>query len=284
MPFQAKPKKPDFQVPPNACDAHCHVFGPERKFPFAAKRGYTPVDAPQEKLAALHAHLGLSRAVIVQASCHGSDNRALVDALKAGPDTRRGIACVEPRVTDAELAELDAAGVRGSRFSFVKHLGGDSRIAAMRALARRYAEIGWHVAVYFDADRIDELIPALRALPVPVVIDHMGRVNASGGQDQHAFIQLQRLLEDERFWVKVSGVERISRAGPPFRDAVPFARTLVHRFPERVLWGTDWPHPNMHDWMPDDGGLVDLLPLIAPDEDQRQALLVDNPARLYWNR
>ena len=281
-PFHPSPRKPDFTAPPGACDAHCHVFGPAAKFPFSPRRSYTPVDASQEQLGQLHAHLGLSRAVIVQASCHGTDNSALVDALRASKEARRGIAIVEPDISDAGLADLHAAGVRGSRFSFVKHLGGDARLEAMRALADRYAEIGWHVVVYFDADRIGELAPALRALPVPVVIDHMGRVNASAGQDQPAFIELQRLLEDGRFWVKVSGAERISRAGPPFADAVPFARTLVHRFPDRVLWGTDWPHPNMTDWVPDDGALVDLLPEIAPDEAQRHALLVDNPARLYW--
>lgn len=282
LPFHPAPSKPRIALPPGACDAHCHVFGPAARFPFAPQRTYTPVDAPKETLFALHRMLGIDRSVLVQASCHGTDNAAMLDAIAASEGRYRGIAMVARDVDDTELRRLHDGGVRGVRFNFVSHLGKDADLAAVRALADRIAPLGWHAVVHFDADRLETLAPVLRDLPVPMVVDHMGRVDASRGTDQPAFRMLLDLLDDPRFWVKVCGAERISRAGPPFADAVPFAKTLVDRFPDRVLWGTDWPHPNIKKNMPDDGHLVDLLAQISPKADALRRLLVDNPTRLYW--
>ncbi|MEF2072946.1 amidohydrolase family protein [Consotaella aegiceratis] len=282
LPFCATPKRPDIALPANACDAHCHVFGPAARFPFAPERTYTPVDAPKEKLFALHELLGLKRTVLVQASCHGTDNAAMLDMIAADPEHCRGVAMVKKDVSEAELEALHEGGVRGVRFNFVAHLGKDADFDAIRAIVAKIAPLGWHAVVHFDAEKLETLAPFLKELPVPMVVDHMGRVDASKGLDQPAFQMLCELMDDERFWVKVCGSERISRAGPPFHDAVPFARCLVERFTDRVLWGTDWPHPNIKENMPDDGALVDLLALIAPTPMLLQALLVDNPTRLYW--
>lgn len=282
LPFHPNPKKPDLVLPKGACDAHCHVFGPAAVFPFAPTSTYQPEDAPKEKLFALHRHLGIDRSVIVQASCHGSDNAAMVDALIAGKGNYRGIAMVDATVSDQELGRLHDAGVRGVRFNFVTHLGEAADKYMVRAMVKRIAPLGWHIVVHFDAHRLEELAPFLKELELPMVIDHMGRIDASAGPEQLAFRLLLELMEDERFWVKVCGSERISRAGPPFHDAAEYGRLLVERFPTRVLWGTDWPHPNIKANMPDDGELVDLLKIIAPSPASLQALLVDNPTRLYW--
>ncbi len=282
MPFHPSPKKPDIALPPGACDAHCHVFGPAARFPFAPERTYTPVDAPKEKIFELHKMLGFERAVLVQASCHGKNNDAMLDAIAASEGRYRGIAMVNADVGEAELRRLHEGGVRGVRFNFVSHLGKDVDFGAMRTVVEKVKPLGWHAVVYFDADRLETLAPILKEFELPMIIDHMGRVDAGQGLEQPAFEMLVDLLADERFWVKLCGLERITRAGPPFADAVPFARTLVEKFPDRVLWGTDWPHPNMKTHMPDDGALVDLLAQIAPDAENLRKLVVDNPTRLYW--
>lgn len=283
LPFHPHPKKPALELPVGACDAHCHVFGPATVFPFSPTSTYQPDDAPKEKLFALHRHLGIDRSVIVQASCHGTDNAAMVDALIAGNGKYRGIAMVNVSVSDEELRRLHDAGVRGVRFNFVAHLGEAADKDEVRAIVSRIAPLGWHIVVHFDAHRLEELAPFLKQLELPIVIDHMGRIDASAGPDQLAFRLLLDLMRDERFWVKVCGSERISRAGPPFHDAAEYGRLLVERFPDRVLWGTDWPHPNIKVNMPDDGELVDLLKIIAPTPASLTALLVDNPVRLYWS-
>ncbi len=219
--------------------------------------------------------------MVVQSTCHGYDNAVTEDALTARGGRYRGIALVPLEVTDAELLRLDAAGFRGARFNFMRHLGAAAPIEAVIAFGARLAPIGWHLQVHFESALIHELAPFFRQSPVPVVIDHMGRVDAALGVDHSHFAMLRATLKDTRVWVKVSGCDRISRSGPPYGDAVPFARMLVEEFPERVLWGTDWPHPNHAGPVPDDGLLVDLLAAIAPNERDRQMLLVDNPARLY---
>lgn len=283
LPFHPAPKTPDFRVPAGAVDAHCHVFGPAATFPFAAERKYTPVDAPKEKLFALRDHLGFARNVIVQASCHGRDNRALADALIAAEGRARGVAVLDPEITDAGLHELDAAGVRAARFNFVKRLVDSAPKDVFREVAERVTALGWHTVVYFEAADLEELIPFLGSLPGTVVIDHMGRPDVAQGVEVPAFKTLIRFLDDHpNVWVKVSCPERLTLAGPPYDDVVPFGRALVERFPGRVLWGTDWPHPNMKSHMPDDGALVDWIPRIATTEALQQALLVDNPRRLYW--
>jgi 2-pyrone-4,6-dicarboxylate lactonase len=275
------PKKPKFVLPEGACDAHCHVFGPVWKFPYAADRAYTPPDAPKETLAAMHRFLGVSRAVIVQASCHGADNRATLDAIGASDGRYKGIAIVDETFDDRAFRALHAGGIRGVRFNFVQHLGGRPDPKLFERTVARLKDLGWHLVLHLDAKDIAELSPTIRALPVPFVIDHMGRVKAGDGLRQPAFKALLELIKLEIAWVKVCGSERVSTAGPPFTDAVPFAQALVKAAPDRVLWGTDWPHPNIARHMPNDGDLVDLVPLIAPDETHRRKLLIDNPARLY---
>ena len=282
LPPHPDPKKPDLILPDGACDAHCHVFGPGDIFPYSSAATYRPEDAPKERLFALHKHLGISRSVIVQASCHGTDNSAMVDALIAGNGNYRGVGMVERDISAEALKTLHEAGVRGVRFNFVNHLGEGADRDSVLEVVEKIKPLGWHIVVHFDAEKLEELAPFLKQIDVPMVIDHMGRVDASKGPDQLAFRLLLDLMEDERFWVKVCGSERVSRAGPPFHDAAEYGRLLVDRFSERVLWGTDWPHPNIKVNMPDDGALVDLLKIIAPSREKLQALLVENPTRLYW--
>ncbi|MDS9469838.1 amidohydrolase family protein [Paracoccus sp. MBLB3053] len=282
LPFHPNPSKPTITLPRGACDAHCHVFGPAARFPFATERTYTPVDAAWETLQDLHRLLGLERTVLVQASCHGKDNSAMLDAIARSDGSCRGVAMVDRGITDAELDKLHEGGVRGIRFNFVTHLGQDADLDAVRGLAARIAPLGWHAVLHFDADRLDRLAPVLRELPIPMVIDHMGRLDASRGIEQPGFDLLTELMQDDRFVVKVCGAERITRTGPPYADAVVIAQALVRAFPDRVLWGTDWPHPNIRKDMPDDGKLVDLLGEIAPEAHLLEKLLVENPTRLYW--
>lgn len=274
-------KVPRFKMPSSACDAHCHVFGPAGKFPYAPNRAYTPPDAPKESLAALHKILGVERCVIVQASCHGSDNRAILDAIATSEGRCRGVAIVDESFKDQDYAALHEGGIRGVRFNFVKHLGGMPDMNIIRHVIERIRPLGWHLVVHLDATDISELSGIFRKLPLPFIIDHMGRVKADAGLEQKPFRALLDVLKGENCWVKVCGAERVSVGGPPFLDAIPFAQALINAAPDRVLWGTDWPHPNVGRYMPNDGDLVDLLPLIAPSEDVREKLLVHNPAALY---
>jgi 2-pyrone-4,6-dicarboxylate lactonase len=282
--FDPAPTKPTFRPPPHAVDAHCHVFGPGDSFPYAPERKYTPCDAPKELLWKLRDFLGFERNVIVQATCHGADNRALVDALVNSNGRARGVATVRPSVTDAELQALHAAGVRGVRFNFVKRLVDAAPRDSMLAIAERVAALNWHVVIYFEAADLPEYFDFFSALPVTVVVDHMGRPDVTRDPDGPEFGLFLRLLrENPNIWSKVSCPERLSQSGPPqYTDVVPFARRIVEEFPDRVLWGTDWPHPNLKSHMPDDGLLVDHIPAIARTETLQRKLLVDNPLKLYW--
>ena len=286
------PSKPRFKLPAGAVDAHCHVFGPGNVFPYAPERKYTPCDASKEQLFALRDHLGFDKNVIVQATCHGSDNRALGDALKASNGKARGVATVNRNVTDAELQEMHAAGVRGTRFNFVKRLADFTPREVLLEIANRIAPLGWHVVIYFEAVDLPELYDFFTALPTTVVVDHMGRPDVTkpvDGPEFELFVKMMR--EHSNIWSKVSCPERLSVSGPKalngeqnaYADVVPFAKRLVETFPDRVLWGTDWPHPNLKDHMPDDGLLVDFIPQIATTPELQQKLLVDNPTRLYWS-
>lgn len=268
-------------LPAGACNAHCHVFGPPDRFPYAAGAFQPAAEAPKEALFALNDRLDLQRCVVVQSACHGFDNRATEDAVAARQHSYRGIALLPTDVPDAELRRLDAAGFRGVRFNYMAHLGGGTPIDQVLALAGRLAPLGWHLQIHGDPALLTDLGPALRRSPVPVVIDHIGRVDAAAGLQQPAFVALQRLMDDERFWVKVSGCDRISRQGPPYDDALPFAQALVQAHGDRVLWGNDWPHPNHAGPLPVEEALVALIDRIAPTADARQRLLVDNPQRLY---
>ncbi len=282
--FHPNPKKPDQALPAGACDSHCHVFGPAAIYPFASTSTYEPVDAPRETLFQRHRHLGIERAVIVQASCHGTDNTAMLDALKAANGAYRGVAVVDENIDAQSLADMHQAGVRGVRFNFVKRLGGGKPLSVYRTILEKIEPLGWHIIVYFDAEDLPQLEPFLREIQVPVVIDHMGRVPVEQGTQSVAFKLLTDLLGgDDRYWVKISCPERLSKLGPPYTDVDEVARTLLERFADRVLWGTDWPHPNMKSHMPDDGELVDRIMTICASEQLRNAVLVDNPGRLYFD-
>jgi len=282
--FHPSPSVPTFVPPPGAVDAHCHVFGPGDEFPYAPERKYTPVDAGKDELWKLRDLLGFHRNVVVQATCHGADNSAMVDALRHSDGRARGVATIRPGVADDELRDMHEAGVRGVRFNFVKRLVDPKPDAYYRALVERIAPLGWHVVVYFEAADLAERWNLFTSLGVPVVVDHMGRPDVAKPVEGEEFGQFLRFMDSSGdVWCKVSCPERLSLEGPPhYSDVRPFARTVVERYRDRVLWGTDWPHPNMKSHMPDDGLLVDVIPHIAPTEALRQALLVDNPTRLYW--
>ena len=279
--WMAAPSKPKLRLPSGACDAHVHVFGPRARFPFAEGRKYTPSDATKEMLFALHARLGIEHCVIVQPNCHGPDNSVTEDAVAATGSAYKGVALVSTSTTDAELKRLSAAGLTGARFHYMEHLGAGATIDEAIAFSARLADVGWHLQIHMDGHRIAELAPALRHSPVPVMIDHIGRIDASRGLDQSAFRALLALMQDKNVWIKVSGTDRATRQGPPYADAVPFARKLVAEFGDRVVWGTDWPHPNHAPPVVDDGLLVDILAEIAPGAAALQALLVDYPQRFY---
>jgi 2-pyrone-4,6-dicarboxylate lactonase len=282
--WHPNPSKPAFKPPPGAVDVHCHVFGPGDAFPYAPERKYTPCDASKDQLWALRDFLGFSRNVVVQATCHGADNRALVDALKASKGKARGVATVYRSVTDAELRALDAAGVRGVRFNFVKRLVDVLDKAELSEIANRIKPMGWHVVIYFEAQELPEHYDFFTSLPTDVVVDHMGRPDVTKPVDGPEFgLFLKLIREHKNFWSKVSCPERLSKIGPhEYADVVPFAKRVVELFPDRVLWGTDWPHPNMTTHAPDDGKLVDFIPRIATTAELQRKLLVDNPMRLYW--
>ena len=285
LPFHPNPSKPTINLPKGAVDAHCHVFGPANKFPFALERKYTPCDASKEKLFKLRDFLGFEKNVIVQASCHGTNNDALEDTLLSSNDLARGVAVVSPQVTKADLNRLDEAGVRAVRFNFVKRLVDNTPREIFQKIAKTIADLGWHIVVYLEAQDLEELIPFLKSLPTDIVFDHMARPDVSKGLDSMEFNLFRKLMENNKFWCKTSCPERLSSVGPEqnYSDILPFMRLLIENYSDRVLWGTDWPHPNMKSHMPDDGKLVNIVNEIAPTEELKTKLLVDNPTRLYWD-
>jgi len=292
MDWYNQPAKPSFQLPAGAVDAHCHVFGPGAEFPYAPEGKYTPCDASKHQLFALRDHLGFDKNVIVQATCHGADNSALVDALISSKGKARGVATVKRQVTDQEIQTMHDAGVRGVRFNFVKRLVDFTPKDELLEIATRIKQWGWHVVIYFEAVDLPELWDFFTALPTAVVVDHMGRPNVDQPVDGPQFQLFMKFMrEHHNVWSKVSCPERLSVTGPPalngeqnpYLDVIPFARQVVETFSDRVLWGTDWPHPNLKDHMPDDGLLVNYIPHIAVTPQLQQQLLVDNPMRLYWS-
>ena len=278
--FNPRPSKPRLALPRGACDTHFHVFGPARKFPFAEGRAYTPADAPKDALFAMHKLMGIERGVMVQSAAHGFDNSAGADLIASNPENYLGVALLPVSASFSEIQTLHRQGFRGVRFNYMSHLGAGSPIDQVISFAGKLADIGWHLQIHMDSSLIAQMAPALKRSPVPIVIDHMARIDASLGLQHSAFQDLLSLLKDKNIWVKVSGSERASRQPAPWKDAVPFARKLVEEFGERTLWGTDWPHPNLKE-VPDDGVLVDLLAEIAPAAKAREALLVDNPKKFY---
>jgi 2-pyrone-4,6-dicarboxylate lactonase len=281
--WHADPSVPRFTPPPGAVDAHCHVFGPMAQFPFSAKAKYLPEDAGPDMLFALRDRLGFSRNVIVQASCHGTDNAATLNGIALSNGKARGVAVVDPAISDNELEALHAGGMRGVRFNFLKRLVDDAPKDKFLEIATRIKALGWHVVVYFEADILEELRPFLDAIPTTLVIDHMGRPDVTQGPDG-ADMKAFRALLDSRpdIWTKVTCPDRLDAKGAPWDDFAAAVAPLVADYADRVLWGTDWPHPNMQDAIPDDGALVDMIPRIAPTAELQRKLLVDNPMRLYW--
>ena len=286
MVWHRSPRKPQYIPPVGAVDAHCHIFGPEEVFPYSAERKYTPCTGSKDDLLALRDHLGLSRNVIVQASCHGRNNDALIDGLRSAGDLARGVAVVDDSISAEELQSMHEAGVRGVRFNFVRRLVDPKPREHYQKIVDKIAAMGWHIIVYIEAADFADQIPFLKSLPVTVVFDHMARPDISQGVEHPDFKQFLELLEDEKFWTKVSCPERLTTQGGNhmnYSDVVPFMKRVVDSYPDRVLWGTDWPHPNMKSHMPDDGQLLELIPLIADDAEKQRKLLVDNPMRLYWS-
>ena len=275
------PSKPKFIPPRGSCDAHVHVFGPSDIFAYHPDTTYTPLDAPEELLRALHGFLGFEHSVILQAICHGTDNAATLDAIAASNGCWRGVAIVDESFTERDFSELHDGGIRGVRFSFARHLSGRPNFERVHRIAEKVKGLGWHLVIYIEAQDIIEFSEDLRKLPLPIVFDHMVRVKVADGIESAPFQLLLDFMLNEDVWVKVSCAERLSQRGAPYDDVVPFAQAVIATNPDRVLWGTDWPHPNLWEGMPDDGGLVDLIPRYAPDEATRQKLLVDNPAVLY---
>ena len=278
-----QPRQPTLVLPPNACDSHVHVFGPRSRFAYAPERRNTPAEAPKEKLFALHQRMGITRCVIVQSITHGEDNRVVEDAIDAGGGRYLGVALVPLDVSQQELGRLASRGFRAVRFHFMKHISGGSDVQQVLKLTPALADVGMHLQVHFESELVHTVGPQLLKSPVPVVIDHMGRVDANLGENHADFQALMRLLDHPDMHVKVSGIDRIeatARAGSGYPLGVRLARRLVERFPDRCVWGLDWPHPN-HTHIPDDGELVDALATIAPTPEAREQLLVRNPQALY---
>jgi 2-pyrone-4,6-dicarboxylate lactonase len=285
--WHPSPSKPRYVPPPGAVDAHCHVFGPMALHAFSAKAKYLPEDAGPDMLFALRDHLGFAKNVIVQASCHGTDNAATLDAIAKSNGKARGVAVVDPAISEDELQRLHAGGMRGIRFNFLKRLVDDAPKDKFLEVANRLP-IGWHVVIYFEADILEELRPFMDAIPVPLVIDHMGRPDVTqgpDGPDMRAFRALLDSRPDIHF--KPTCPDRLDPpknglGGDPWNAFAEAVRPLVEDYPDRCIWGTDWPHPNMQDNVPDDGHLVDMIPRIAPTEALQRKLLIDNPNALYW--
>lgn len=281
--YQAQPQTPRLRLPSGSCDAHVHVFGPPEQFPYNPLRQITPVPAPRETLFALHRILGIDRCVIVQSMVHGLDNSVVEDAIASGQGRYLGVALVPVNVPDAELARLVQRGMRGVRFNFMRHLGGGADVREVVALTSRLAEYGLHLQVHFDAALVHELAPWLVKSKVPVVIDHMGRVDARLGDQHPDFQALMRLLDAPDFWIKLSGIDRIDAHAEPrqrYIRGVALAQQLWRAHGDHCVWGSDWPHPN-HTHIPDDAALVDAISEIVSGEAGRKALMVDNPERLY---
>jgi predicted TIM-barrel fold metal-dependent hydrolase len=281
-----EPVPPRQPLPPKACCTHAHVFGPAAQFPYAAERSYTPPDAPLGKYLAMLATLGFERGVLVQGSAHGSDNSAMFDALERNPDRLRGVAVAPAETSRGTLEGWSRLGVRALRFNhFFRggqlHYKGGIGLDAAERLAPVMADLGWHLQLWIDVKDLPETLPRLKALPVPVVIDHMGRTDARAGSGTPGFQALLSWLGDGGCWVKVSGAHRLSDAWPGYGEARPFHEALVRANPERLVWGTDWPYPRIEVEMPNAGHLLDLFQDWTPDAEVRRRILVDNPARLY---
>jgi 2-pyrone-4,6-dicarboxylate lactonase len=280
--WHSSPSTPRYAPPEGAIDAHCHVFGPMADFPFSPKAKYHPKDAGPEMLFALRDHLGFARNVIVQASCHGTNNAATLNGIAKSNGKARGVAVVDPAISEADLSALHEGGIRGVRFNFLKRLVDDAPKDKFIEVAKRLPA-GWHIVIYFEADILEELRPFMDAIPVPIVVDHMGRPDVTQGPNGADMKAFRRLLDSrEDIWFKATCPDRLDPTGDPWNAFADAVAPLVSDYQDRVIWGTDWPHPNMESNIPDDGHLVDMIPRIAPTAVLQKKLLVTNPMRLYW--
>jgi 2-pyrone-4,6-dicarboxylate lactonase len=283
--WHPNPSKPKFAVPKGSVDSHCHVFGPGDMFPFARERKYTPCDASREQLFELRDFLGFEKNVVVQATCHGSDNSALLDVLEHSEGRARGVVTLKSDVTEAELTKMHELGVRGVRFNYVKRLVDPKPDDYYRQIIAKIKPLGWHVVLYFEPADLAERWNFFTSLGVTVVVDHMGRPDVKKPIDDPDFKLFQRFMRNHDAWAKVTCPDRLSVSGSPdYLDVVPFAKAIIEEFPNRVIWGTDWPHPNMKKEMPDDGILMDYVPTIATTPELQIKLLVTNPNKLYWSK
>jgi predicted TIM-barrel fold metal-dependent hydrolase len=288
LPPVATPSPVRFSVPAHACDSHAHVFGPYSQFPLDDDRSYTPVENGAEKFIAHLDGLGFERGVLVTASAQGNDNRNVLAALAAYPERLRAVSVIRSDISDRELDDLAALGVRGARFNLFQRDGhavyrNGVGIDDFTALAPRLKARGMHAQIWIHAPDLPALAPTLLASGVALVVDHMGRMSTARGTDDAGFQFLCGMLKDGQAWAKISGADRNTESGPPYDDIGPFARALIAANAERLVWGTDWPHINYfkQEHMPDDGVLVNLLADWLPDAALRQRVLVDNPAKLY---
>ena len=279
MPHDAENRRPTLVAPPGACDCHIHIFGPRERFALAADVAYTPAEASVEAYQELRRRLGLQRTVVIQPSAYGTDNACMLDAIARLQPQARGIAVVDPSIPDAELARLHATGIRGLRFSLtVKNA---LRPEHLETMARRIQPFGWHIQFRSTYRDLPDVAPRLRALPVGVCLDHMSSIPPEMPLDHPTWRALFRLLEGGRCWVKLSAPYQLSRMpGPRYADFGPQLSVLVKSAPQRMVWGTNWPHP-LVETKPDDAGLLDWLGVWVPEESLRRTILVENPAALY---
>lgn len=274
------PRASKIVPPPGACDCHAHVFGPVDRFPYVADRSYTPPEASYEAYRHMLSVLGLERAVIVQPSVHGTDNRVTMDAVARAGGDFRAVVVVDDAVTDRELEELASGGARGVRLNLLYRSG--SEVSDVRRLAERVAPLGWHLQMLIDVSTFGDLRRELGELPVKVVFDHMGHLPAAKGTSDPGFTDMLAMIREGRAWAKLSGAYRFTgETQAPYADVVPFARAIVEAGPDRCVWATDWPHPSVTIPMPNDGALLDMLADWVPDEATRNDILVANPAKLY---
>jgi D-galactarolactone isomerase len=275
------PDTPRLPVPPGACDTHMHIYGPVARYTLAATAARPPpFHADLAAWRTVLARLGLTRTVVVQPSAYGADNACTLDAVAALGDAARAVVVVTPQTPDAELHRLHAAGARGARFFMMQ--GAPQGWDALAPVAARIAPLGWHVQLQFDGTEMPQQETAIRALPCRVVIDHVGRFHPPVPPDRPQVRSLLRLLETGRVWVKASAPYNTSLTGPPhYDDVTAIARAAIGVAPDRILWASNWPHPNPPDYPIEEAGLLDLLGHWAPDDATRRRILVDNPAALY---
>lgn len=284
LPPVSHPKKPDVPTPPNACDTHFHIFGPVARFPYSPERAYTPAEAPLEKLLALHATLGFRYGVAIQGNGHGTDNSAMLDALKREPGRLRGVAIVKETTTREEVRRMRDAGVAALRFHIAPRAHGrfsSLGFEAFEKLAPHMIECGMHVQFFMDARELPNILPRMKDWKAPIVLDHFGSTKGAEGVQAPGFQALRQYLAEGRIWIKISGAYRASERYPDYEDARPLHEELLRANPDQLLWGTDWPHPRLEKDMPDTGHLLDLFNAWTPDASVRRKILVENPARLY---